>query len=463
MRPGHPSGREGAEKINLPKIPPPHIEALLYQAEKNGILPLTSRCNLACAFCSAAGNPPGLEAFFIPPRTMEDIREHLAFLDESRGPITIGESVTRVTEGEPLTHEDLPGILRLLRESFPRRDIRLTTNGTLLTEELSRSFRELDVTVLLSLNTADPGLRSKWMKDPDPCNTLKQVEAMASIGVGFEGSVVALPGLFGIQDIEKTVGYLVELGARSVRILLPGFSRYHPLWQADTGAAWGEIRDLARAMTVKTGIPVLADPPELSGLEARVEGCIKGSPAQKAGLRAGDMILRVDKTTVFSRRHAMELSRNSQNPVLTVYREGGTFEVTLEKHRFQSPGFVVYDDLGLSEVEEWEAKVRETGAGKVLILTSALAGPLIRDVAARLDIDARVIEVCSDFFGGNIMAAGLLVLSDFLKAFGESIGGWRPDVVVLPARAFDVWGRDLTGVSYKTFSALTGIPTMLAG
>ncbi|MBE3519508.1 MAG: DUF512 domain-containing protein [Firmicutes bacterium] len=462
MRPGHPGDRGGAG-TDLPKIPPPHIEALLYQAEKNGILPLTSRCNLACAFCSAAGNPPGLETFSIPPRTMEDIQEHLVYLGESRGPITIGESVTRVTEGEPLTHEGLPAILRLLRESFPQREIRLTTNGTLLTGELSRLFRELDVTVLLSLNTADPRLRSEWMKDPDPLNTLKQVETMAAAGVAFEGSVVALPGLFGMEDIEKTISYLAELGARSVRVLLPGFSRYHPLWQADIMAAWGEIRNLARAMTVKTGIPVLADPPELTGLEARVEGCLKGSPAQKAGLRAGDVILRVNKTTVFSRRHALELARNAQNPMLTVYREGRMFEVTLEKRRFQSPGFVVYDDLDLYEVEEWEAKVRQAGAGKVLILTSALAGALIRDVVARLDFDAGVVEVRSDFFGGNIMAAGLLVLSDFLQAFGESTRGWRPDLVVLPARAFDVWGRDLTGVSYKTFTAVTGVPAILVG
>lgn len=462
MRHGSPTGREGVE-TDLPRIPPPHIEALLYQAEKNGILPLTSQCNLSCAFCSAAGNPPGLEAFSIAPRTIEDIRQHLAFLDESRGPITIGESATRVTEGEPLTHEGLPEILRLLRKTFPHREIRLTTNGTLLTAELSRSFKDLGVTVLLSLNTADPGLRSKWMKDPNPGNTLKQVETMASTGVEFEGSVVALPDLFGMGDVEKTVRYLIELGARAVRLLLPGFSRYHPLWKADTKAAWGEIRHLARAMTAATGIPVLADPPDLSGLEARVEGCLKGSPAQKAGLQAGDVILRVNKTTVFSRRHAMELSRDAQNPVLSVYREGRTFEVTLEKRRFQSPGFVVYDDLGLSEVEELEAKVLETRAGKVLILTSALAGPLIRDVVARLDIDVRVVETRSDFFGGNIMAAGLLVLSDFLTAFGESTEDWRPDVVVLPARAFDVWGRDLTGVPYKAFSAVTGIPVILAG
>jgi len=448
---------------DLPRIPPPHMDALLYQAERNGTLPLTSRCNLSCAFCSVAGNPRGLEAFSIDPRPLEEIRQHLAFLDETRGPIVIGESVTRIIEGEPLTHEDLPQILRLLRKTFPNREIRVTTNGTLLTEELSRVFTETGITVLVSLNTADRALRAKWMGDPHPETTLKQLEIMASMGVIFEGSVVAVSNLFGMEDIEKTVRYLVEVGARSVRLLLPGFSRYHPLWKSDIPFQWKEIRGLARAVTAETGVPVLADPPDLSGPEARVEGCLRGSPAQKAGLKPGDVIMTVNKTGVFSRRHAMELSRDLQDPVLTVYREGRTFELTLKKRRHEPPGFVLYDDVGLTEAKEWESKVREAAAGKVLVLTSVPAGPLVRELVSRTDLEVRVAETRSEFFGGNIMAAGLLVLSDFLRAFEGLSRDWLPDVVVLPARAFDVWGRDLTGVSYKVFSQLTGVPVILAG
>lgn len=457
------TGSGGPFGDDLPKVPPPPLEVLLYQAETYGILPLTSTCNLACAFCSAAGNPPGLETFSIRPRSLEDIRRHIPYLAGSRGPIVIGESVTRVIEGEPLSHPEFSEVMRVLREAFPEREIRLTTNGTLLTAELSRVLKEMDATMIVSLNTKDPELRKRWMKDPDPRNTLRQLELLASTGVRFEGSIVALAGLFGLKDIEETTRYLIGLGAHAVRLLLPGFSRYHQLAAIAGKTPWRDVRDLARELTGEAGVPVVADPPELPNLEARIEGCLRDSPARAAGLRPGDVILRVNDTTVFSRRHAMELSRSARQPVLTVYRDGRTIQVTLPKGKSSPPGFVVYDDVGKSEVAELEARIRKVGTGRVLVLTSCLAASLVSDVAARFDLDVKVMETRSEFFGGNIAAAGLLVVSDFLGAFVRLERTWVPDLVVLPRRAFDVWGRDLTGVPYKAFSSITGVPVVLAG
>ena len=68
-----------------------------------GILPITSRCNMGCIFCSNAYNPKSCEVFCIPPRPLEDIKDTILWLGGSRGPVVIGESVTRINEGEPLT------------------------------------------------------------------------------------------------------------------------------------------------------------------------------------------------------------------------------------------------------------------------------------------------------------------------------------------------------------------------
>jgi len=79
------------------------------------------------------------------------------------------------------------------------------------------------------------------------------------------------------------------------------------------------------------------------------------------------------------------------------------------------------------------------------------------------NLEARVEAVPSLFFGGNIGAAGLLTVRDFLAKY-EQIGGsgYEPDVVTLPKRAFDPWGRDLEGISYRSFEQISGKPVVLA-
>ena len=109
--------------------PSPSIEALLYHAQMEGILPVTSRCNMGCIFCSNAYNPKSCEVFAYL-EALEDIKDTILWL-EAQGPVVIGESVTRINEGEPLTHPDFVEILRLVRKSYPERAIRITTNASL--------------------------------------------------------------------------------------------------------------------------------------------------------------------------------------------------------------------------------------------------------------------------------------------------------------------------------------------
>ena len=49
--------------MQLARTPPPSMEALLYHAQMQGILPPTSRCNMQCIFCSNAYNPETCEVF----------------------------------------------------------------------------------------------------------------------------------------------------------------------------------------------------------------------------------------------------------------------------------------------------------------------------------------------------------------------------------------------------------------
>ena len=101
-------------RSRLVKSDTPSIEALLYEDQKRGILPITSECTASCAFCSNKYNPPSCEVLNIGRRSLEEIKETLPWLQAAPGPIVIGESVTRINSGEPLCHPDFLEVVRLV-------------------------------------------------------------------------------------------------------------------------------------------------------------------------------------------------------------------------------------------------------------------------------------------------------------------------------------------------------------
>lgn len=442
------------------RSPSPSIEALLYQAQKAGILPITSECRANCVFCSNRYNPATCEVLAIGRRSLAEIKENLPWLQSASGPIVIGESVTRINEGEPFTHPDFIEILRALRAAYPKRSIKVTTNGTLLTAAAIEALSELKIELTLSLNTISR--RREVMGDKDPDRTLANVAALKG-KVRFEGSIVALPFITGFEDIEDSVAFLGDSGASTVRLLLPSFSSAHPLFKTMPKDAWDEIRAFAAGLSLRAQVPLLVDPPELLDLDARVEYVLPGSPAALAGMAAGDLIVKVAGKEVFSRRDAFHSAYYREDPAVTVRREG-LIDIRLRKERMSSPGFIVYDDLDREQYLNWE---RASGAAKgrsALVLTSSLAKPLVKAALDQRGLEARVLSVRSRFFGGNIQAGGLLTVRDFLFAFNRATGdGDPPYSVTLPARAFDPWGRDLEGTHFRVFSQETGVPTILGG
>lgn len=439
----------------------PSIEALLYQAQKDGILPITSECNMSCAFCSNHHNPPACEIRTIGRRSFEDIQDSIPWLQAAPGPIVIGESVTRINEGEPLTHPDFGRILRLVRHTYPDRQIRVTTNGALLTQETICLLSDLRVELVVSLNTV--GKRREVMGDRDSARTLANVRELAG-KVRFDGSMVALPFITGWDDLRDTARFLHGSGATTIRLLLPGFSSLHPLYKEMPRNTWREVRDFSVSLATELGMPVLFEPPGLTDVVPRVEHVLKGSSAARAGVLPGDVVLRVAGIEPFSRKDAFEACRARENPAVILDRGGAQIGVVMRKGSFESPGFVMYEDLDRQAWLNWERSSQARKGRDVVILTSSLAKPLIEYALKESGLKARVVAVKSRFFGGNIQAAGLLTVRDFLYAFKGAAGeGPRPVEVTLPRIAFDPWGRDLEGVHYRVFAEKVDLPVVLAG
>lgn len=439
------------------------LAGALAEAEAAGVLPLTSTCNISCVFCSNRWNPPGLRVFRLPPRSLAEVEAALAgmsHLDE----VVIGESASRVLEGEPLTHPDFGAILRVARRLVPQAVIKVTTNGLLLDAGLAGLLADLGpVEVTLSLNTASPeAYRRLHGIEADPA---RAPGLLRRAGIPFHGSVVAVPALAGRKDLTETVRRLEAWGALSCRVFVPGHTSLTPRETAVLLPGRAEVAALVEEARGSTRLPLTLDPPEITDLAARLAGVIPGSPADRAGLRAGDVLTDVEGTSPVCRVDAFRRSREA------LARRGrcrlevagrGPVVLSAGPGRPVRTGLVMDCDVDPADAGAVRRVAAAEGSGRVLILTSTLASGPLRLALASPGFGpqpaCRVTPVPSTTFGGSIGCAGLLTVADVERTLAGLLAtGQGPaagEVVLLPRIAFDRSGVDLVGRSPAELRAL---------
>jgi pyruvate-formate lyase-activating enzyme len=429
--------------------------AALAEAEAAGVLPVTSACNLSCVFCSNRANPPGVRVHHLPPRPLPDIRAALSRMGHLEE-VVIGESASRVSEGEPLTHPRFEAVLAAVRERLPRALVKVTTNGTLLDRRMAALFKDCrPLEVTLSLNTCSPeGYRKVHGLGHGPgCDPLAAVRALSEAGVPFHASVVPVPALTGPGDLLETARRLDEARCLSLRVLVPAHTSFSDPGLVRLLPSQGEVVRLAEEARQAVRLPVTLEPPHVADLRARLAGVMRGTPAAAAGLRAGDVLEEVEGHRPFSRvdafrRLTVALRRTGSCRV----RVAGRGEVTLRAgDPAARPGVVLDRDVDPRDIRLVLRTAVRLRARRVLVLTSALgAGPLEMGfrAAAGTGPAVRVVPVASRSFGGSIAAAGLLTVSDFACALEPLVrdravqGG---DLVFLPPVSFGADGLDLFG------------------
>ncbi|MDP3050874.1 MAG: DUF512 domain-containing protein, partial [Eubacteriales bacterium] len=430
-----------------------YLNALIMRTvQETNILPVSSACNVSCVFCSHHQNPPGVLAYRMPPRSVAEILDLAQWLDPQQT-VVIGESATRIIEGEPLLHPEIAAILTVLRRRMPHTPLQITTNGSLLTAEIGRLLDSVrPVTVYLSLNSSDLENRRLLMRDPEPARALRGLGLLGAAGIPFEGSIVAMPELTGWEDLRQTIADLARAGTRMVRVFTPGFTRLAPdnlrfsVDFAQKLAAYlnQECRNL--------GVPVVLEPPLLTDLTPEVRGVISGSPGHTAGIRATDVIRRVNGCEPYSRVDAHQQLLQAQSPEVLLLRGGAEKTISLDKRTGLSAGLVFDYDFDPHQAEALKHSIRR-GVGQGLVVTGTLAGALMARVLEQ-DIEeghCRVLPIENRFFGGSIGCAGLLVVDDMLDALKQdrSANPNKVKRVLLPQKAFDYRGLDLTGRHYR--------------
>lgn len=432
----------------------------------SNILPVTSVCNVSCIFCSHRQNPEGIEIYRIPHQTPRQVAEYLEFITpENR--IVIGESVTRIIEGEPLTNPYIMEILSTIRRRFPHTTVQITTNGTLIGEGFARFLADLEqVEINLSLNSASLYQRKRLMRDREASAAVKAPGILARFGIPYHGSIVAMPHVTGWEDLGKTINYLADNDAKTIRVFLPGFTRLAPEYLKFEPDLWNRLWEFTDYLGNQVPVPVTTEPPVIKDITPVVRGVMKDSPVHAAGLRKGDVINRVNGQLCISRADAFYRIKSAEHPMLDVSRDGAGITLQIDKKPGWPSGLVMDHDI-----DPWLVTRIVRAAGKyqrTQLLCSELGEPVLRLVLreqlAKRGLSCEIVPVKNRCFGGSIMCAGLLMVSDFITAVKERAGNMKNsavnrqsgrEAILVPAAAFDREGRDLAGDSYLSIEEYT--------
>jgi len=410
--------------------PGPTLQRLLVEAVREyNVLPLTGRCNLSCVFCSHRHNPPDAEAYSFPPLAEDCLQGLIPFLNSAKK-IIIGESATRLREGEPLTH---PQFLASLLDEHT----------------VYHLNRHKPLEVIISLNSATVKGRTLLMGDPDPLRAIEAVDLLQRHELPFHGSIVALPHLVGWGDLHETLMMLDRAGALTLRLLLPGYTYLSSPAAVPFSGTTEACYHFAAKIKHSLKAPLLVEPPLIEDLAPQVEGVIKGSPAEKAGFKAGDLIDGVDEIKPRSRVEAFALANIKEKSSFSITRQQKSIDLLMQKGKRVASGLVMNYDLDPAQVERVERLLSDNEKTLMLISEPALKR---WQIAARTNTlpGLTLKTVTSSYFGGSINCAGLLTISDFARALSEIEDLGCYSKILLPGIAFDSTGRDMRGMHYLT-------------
>ena len=437
-------------------------QLLLQIVHQFNILPVTSICNTSCIFCSHKQNPDNVQVYSFGNLSMETIDLLLPFLDKKKK-IVIGESATKLIEGEPFCNPHFKEILSKLRRMFPDTPLSITTNGIALDDEWFKFLADIKpLEINYSINCVNQENRKTIMGNKNINEPEYVLEKLASYSIDYHGSIVAMNWLTGWEELEETIALVEKDAGSTIRVFLPGYTKLAPQNLRFSQSYVNQLRDCVERLRGKYNIPITLEPPFITNLDTEITGVIQNSSAALCGINKGDVIKQVDGANALTRYDAFSLIKKKGNTNIKLLRDGVEVQVKIIKKPGATSGLVMDYDIDSSIKDDIRRICARNKKVKVWILASKLGTPILEELLKDLEEAIEVVETENLFFGGSIMCAGLLTVDDFLmtyEKFREKIK--QDDVLILPAIAFDQQGKDLTGSFYHELEEATGIKTIL--
>jgi pyruvate-formate lyase-activating enzyme len=449
----------------------------------DSIFPFSGRCNSRCAFCSEFGVPFAREESFM---TEQEARTRLRHYSPETGVCLFGSTRPHM---ETFLHPRAIELLKMARHRDSAQLFCLTTNGSLLDEEMVERLTRLGPLMLkLSLNTVDEAQHRRLMGLGGRTSTaLRAPQLLRRHGIPYIGSIVAWPTL-SLDTLAETIRHLEHHEAYAIRVRLPIIHRWvREQPDCDLERHWESVAEFARSLSCR--VPLLVEPGVYStpAILPLVDGVILNSPADRAGLRAGDVVEAIDGRSVITRNesHAiLEQCHQSSSTVELEVDRGGRklrFQLTPQTEanypydpnlRFRGQAYGVFHivDFRLGYLLEVFDRIERYGAKKALLFSSPLVAPVFDMLTEKIPEFADVREAMTLYvetltetvLGGNSHLLDGRFVEDFARAIRERLET-DPDVdlILIPNAFGSAWGTDLSGESYSRLEMEFGIPVEL--
>lgn len=441
-------------------------EILFKTVKEDNILPITSICKLNCIFCSHKNNPSEVETYSFGHLEFELVKTMIEFLDEQK-PVFIGESASKIIEGEPFSHPRIMDILKYLRNRWPKIEIKITTSASFIKEKYISELRDLSpVEFNISLNAPAPEERVFLMNDPLPENVFKIIKKFKEYNIKFQAGIVSMHHILDFDKLMQTLNFLESFPPLSLRIFMPGFSRYARKELMPAKNYYNKLKKFIDINRKKYNYPIIIEPQLIVDLSAEIEGIIKGSPAYNTDLKRNDVILFINGYQPESRVDAFYKIEKSENPELVVDRKDKKIELNLTKTAGEKSGMIMSYDISrrkknilLSYIEL--SKKAQKNISTILI-TSQLAYNLFNYITkdfSEEEYNFKLLKAENEFFGGSIMSAGLLVNNDLSSALKKI--DFKTERLIIPEIIYDYYGNDLLGKHYTEIEDEFGVEVIL--
>ncbi|MBQ7738390.1 MAG: GTP 3',8-cyclase MoaA [Desulfovibrionaceae bacterium] len=192
---------------------------------------ITDRCNLRCLYCQS-----NRLSRYIPH---DDILKYEEILRLLHILVPLGVEKVRLTGGEPLARKGCGEFLGRLREHFPNLDLRLTTNGTMLSGSLQDLVQCKINAVNISLDTFDPETFTKVTGRDMLPRVLSTIDALVDAGIKVKINAVLMPGITQ-ASLEQFIHLAqdLDIDVRFIEFMPMG---QDTIWSKDAFCPWSEI------------------------------------------------------------------------------------------------------------------------------------------------------------------------------------------------------------------------------